>query len=73
MVFFDFEKPLEELQEQINKLEEVGAKSGVDVSDKVLELRGKMEAKREDIYKNLTGWQRVQISRHPERPGRGSR
>jgi acetyl-CoA carboxylase carboxyl transferase subunit alpha len=68
MTFMDFEKPLEALYEQLQKLREVGEKGEVDVSDMVRELEVKIEARRGEIYAGLTGWQKVQLSRHPERP-----
>lgn len=68
MTFMDFEKPLEALYEQLDKLKEVGAKGEVDVSEMVHELEMKILARREELYKQLTGWQKVQLSRHPERP-----
>ena len=64
MTFMDFEKPLEALYEQLEKLKEVGEKGELDVSDMVHELEGKIETKRKDIYASLTGWQKVQLSRH---------
>ncbi len=66
--FMDFEKPLEALFEQLEKLREVGEQGEVDVTMMVRELEQKIASKREEIYTNLTGWQRVQLSRHPERP-----
>lgn len=68
MQFLDFEKPLEELYAQMNKLKEMSAKSQVDVSATVRELETSIEKTRSQIYENLTPWQRVQLSRHPERP-----
>ncbi|OSZ82107.1 acetyl-CoA carboxylase carboxyl transferase subunit alpha [Chitinophagaceae bacterium IBVUCB1] len=68
MQFLDFEKPLEELYNQMNKLKEMSAKNQVDVSATVRELEVSIEKTREKIYNNLTPWQRVQLSRHPERP-----
>jgi acetyl-CoA carboxylase carboxyl transferase subunit alpha len=68
MIFMDFEKPLEALYEQLEKLKEVGSKGEVDVSDMLRELEGKIRLRREELYKHLTGWQKVQLSRHPERP-----
>lgn len=67
-VFLEFEKPLELLSEQLEKLKEVGEKGEVDVSDMIKELENKIKAKRKEIYANLSGWQKVQLSRHPERP-----
>lgn len=68
MVFLDFEKPLESLYEQLEKIRQVGEKGDVDVSPMIQELEKKINAKRIEIYDNLSGWQRVQLSRHPERP-----
>ena len=68
MQFLDFEKPLEDLYTQIEKMKEVGAKNSVDVSASVQQLEAAAEKTREQIYENLTPWQRVQLSRHPERP-----
>lgn len=68
MQFLDFEKPLEDLYTQINKLKEMSAKNKVDVTNSIKELEGAIETTRGRIYQNLTPWQRVQLSRHPERP-----
>lgn len=68
MTFMDFEKPLEALYEQLEKLREVGEKGEVDVTEMIRELESKIQQKRKDIFANLTGWQKVQLSRHPERP-----
>jgi acetyl-CoA carboxylase carboxyl transferase subunit alpha len=68
MIFMDFEKPLEVLYEQLEKLKDVGTQGEVDVSDMIRELEKKIIAKRKDIYAQLSGWQKVQLSRHPERP-----
>ncbi len=68
MILLDFEKPITELQEQIEKAKQIGEKTKVDVSATVLELEKRIEQTRKDIFNNLTPWQKVQISRHPERP-----
>jgi acetyl-CoA carboxylase carboxyl transferase subunit alpha len=68
MVFLDFEKPLESLYEQLDKLRQVGEEGVIDVSESIKELEKKIVATKKEIYSNLTGWQRVQLSRHPERP-----
>jgi len=68
MTFMDFEKPLEALYEQLEKLREVGEKGEVDVTDMIRELESKIQQKRKDIFANLSGWQKVQLSRHPDRP-----
>lgn len=68
MQFLDFEKPIEDLYSQINKLKELSVKNKVDVSGSIREMETAIEKARTDIYSNLTPWQRVQVSRHPERP-----
>ncbi len=65
---FDFEKPIGELMDQLEKVKQVAEKSKVDVSATIKELEEKIEKAKQDLYTNLTGWQKVQISRHPERP-----
>ena len=65
---FDFEKPIADLQQQIEKVKQVSEKTKVDMSATLIELEEKLEATKQRIYTNLSGWQNVQISRHPERP-----
>lgn len=67
-VYLDFEKPLEEIQEQINSTIEIGEKGKVDVSATLEELSIKLEETTKEIYANLTPWQKVQVSRHQQRP-----
>lgn len=67
-VYLDFEEPLKELEEQIARTNEIGATTEVDMADKVEELEQKLQAKTIEIFSNLTPWQRVQLSRHPDRP-----
>jgi acetyl-CoA carboxylase carboxyl transferase subunit alpha len=68
MVFLDFEAPLEALYDQLEKIKQVGEKGEVDLSATIRELENKIKSKRKEIYANLSGWQKVQLSRHPERP-----
>ncbi len=68
MIFLDFERDLESLYEQLEKLREVGGQGDLDVSPMVAEMEEKIRSTRAEIYANLTGWQKVQLSRHPERP-----
>lgn len=68
MNFLDFEKPIEELVEQLEKLKQVGEKSSVNISASIKELEDKIQATRKKIAAELTPWQRVQLSRHPDRP-----
>ncbi len=68
MQFLDFEKPLEDLNNQLEKIKAIAEKNHVDMSASVKELESSLEETRKHIYENLTPWQRVQLSRHPERP-----
>jgi len=68
MTFLDFEKPIEELYEQLNKLKKIGENGKVDIQSTIVEMESKIEQTKQSIYKNLNSWQRVQLSRHPERP-----
>ncbi len=67
-IYLDFEKKIEELDEQLVKLKEIESKGEVDASATVQELEQKIIDTKKEIYDNLTPWQRVQVSRHPERP-----
>ncbi len=68
MIFLDFEKPIEELTDQLEKTRKLHETGKVDLQSTIKELEGKIEEARENIYSHLNGWQRVQLSRHPERP-----
>ncbi len=68
MAYFDFEKPIQDLEEQLKKVKEVAEKGKVNVSASIKELEQKIIETKKSLYKNLNGWQRVQISRHPDRP-----
>jgi acetyl-CoA carboxylase carboxyl transferase subunit alpha len=65
---FDFEKPIAELAQQIEKVKQVADKTKVDMSATLTELEQKLETTQQSLYNNLTGWQKVQMSRHAERP-----
>ena len=66
--YLDFEKPIEELENQLQNLREMEDKSEVDVGDTIDQLEKKLENYKKDVYSNLSGWEKVQLSRHPERP-----
>lgn len=68
MVFLEFEKNLESLYQQLEKMKEVSEEGVIDVQDKIKELEKKIKAEQKEIYGNLTGWQKVLLSRHPNRP-----
>ena len=65
---FDFEKPIVELETKISEMKELGVDGGVDISEEIEQLENKAVKLREEIYSNLTRWQRVQLARHPNRP-----
>lgn len=68
MSTFDFEKPIIELQEQLEKAKQIAEKGKVDMSASIQQLEENILKTKKEIYGNLSGWQKVQISRHPERP-----
>ena len=68
MEYLDFELPIKELEEQLDKCVIIGEESDVDVSETCKQIEKKLNETRKEIYKNLTAWQRVQLSRHPNRP-----
>jgi len=68
MNFLDFEKPIEELTLQLDQLKEAGKVDHVSVEEKIVELEEQIRQKQKEIYSNLTVWQRIQVSRHPDRP-----
>ena len=68
MEYLDFELPLKDLKDQLDKCNVIGDESKVDVRDTSKKLKEKIEAKKKEIYSNITPWQRVQLSRHPSRP-----
>lgn len=68
MDYLDFELPIKELEDQLNKCQIIGLESDVDVTNTCKQIEKKLIETKRDIYKNLTAWQRVQLSRHPNRP-----
>ena len=68
MEYLDFEQPIKELQEQYAKACNIGEESEVDVTATCKQIEKKLTEKKKEIYKNLTSWQKVQLSRHPDRP-----
>lgn len=67
-VYLDFEEPIKELEEQLEKNITLQEEKDVDTSKIVKEIEKKLKDTRKEIYSNLSAWQRVQVSRHPERP-----
>ncbi len=68
MEYLDFELPIKELEEQLEKCQVIGEESDVDVTQTCKKIEKKLVETKKEIYKNLTAWQRVQLSRHPNRP-----
>lgn len=68
MEYLEFELPIKELEDQLEKCQIIGEESDVDVTETCKQIEKKLAETKKDIYKNLTAWQRVQLSRHPNRP-----
>jgi acetyl-CoA carboxylase carboxyl transferase subunit alpha len=66
--FLDFEKPIKDLFDEIEKLRLASEKTKVDLSDSINKLYDQVTERRRDITAHLTPWQKVQLSRHPDRP-----
>ncbi len=68
MEYLDFELPIKELEDQLDKCLLIGEESEVDVSKTCKNIEKKLQKTKKEIYSKLTPWQRVQLSRHPSRP-----
>jgi acetyl-CoA carboxylase carboxyl transferase subunit alpha len=64
----EFEKPLRELEKQLETLHQQSLENNIDMSTELAAIEEKIETTKRDIYSNLTPWQRVQVARHPKRP-----
>jgi len=64
----EFEKPLRELEKQLEALHQQSLENNIDMSAELAAIEEKIETTKKDIYSNLTPWQRVQVARHPKRP-----
>ncbi|SHJ24967.1 acetyl-CoA carboxylase carboxyl transferase subunit alpha [Hymenobacter daecheongensis DSM 21074] len=67
-MLLDFEQPIAALEGKLREMQQLALDSQVDVSEAVTALEAKIKALKKETYANLTRWQRVQLSRHPERP-----
>ena len=67
-IYLEFEKPISELRKKIEELEKLSQNSQIDVSVELKALNAKLTKMTKDIYTHLSPWQRIQLSRHPERP-----
>ena len=68
MEYLDFELPIKELIDQLEKTIEIGKETNSNVNDLRKEIEAKIKTTKKEIYNNLTPWQIVQLSRHPNRP-----
>ena len=68
MEYLDFEKPIKELTEKLVKAKEIGEDKDIDISKTIFDIENQIKNKRKEIYSNLSSWQKVQLSRHPNRP-----
>ena len=64
----DFEKPIIELENKLNQMKEIASKSGKSLDNEAISLEEKITELKKEIFSNLTRWQKVQLSRHPNRP-----
>ena len=64
----DFEKPIIELENKLNQMKDIAAKNGKSLDNEALSLEDKIIELKKEIFSNLTRWQKVQLSRHPNRP-----
>ena len=64
----EFEKPLRELEKQLDTLHQQSLENNIDMSAELSAIEDKIETTKKEIYTNLTPWQRVQVARHPKRP-----
>ncbi|GAA4498551.1 acetyl-CoA carboxylase carboxyltransferase subunit alpha [Hymenobacter ginsengisoli] len=67
-MLLDFEQPIAALEGKLQEMQKLAAESDVDVTEAVVALEAKINSLKKETYANLTRWQRVQLSRHPERP-----
>ncbi|MFQ3576192.1 MAG: acetyl-CoA carboxylase carboxyltransferase subunit alpha [Cytophagales bacterium] len=67
-MYLEFEKPIAEMEAKLADMKALAEENGVNVDDAAKTLDEKIKKLKKDIYQNLTRWQRVQLSRHPERP-----
>ena len=68
MEFLEFEVPIKEILDQIDKCKSIEDESDVDITKTYNLLQKKLVETKKHIYRNLSAWQRVQLSRHPNRP-----
>lgn len=67
-MLLDFEKPIAELEAKLEDMKQIAQNSDANVKDAIKALEKKIRQLKKETFENLTGWQRVQLSRHPDRP-----
>jgi Acetyl-CoA carboxylase alpha subunit len=68
MDYLDFEQPIRDIEEQLQKSRDLEKETEVDMGKTIKEIEKRLENTKKEIFKNLSAWQRVQLSRHPRRP-----
>ena len=68
MIYLDFEKPIEELADKLTKAKELADIDNLDTTKIISDIEEKILKTKKNIYNNLSPWQKVQVSRHPQRP-----
>ena len=66
--FLDFEKPIKDLIDEIERLKHAGEQKKIDYTDQIQKLEAQILERRQELTKSLSSWQKVQLSRHPDRP-----
>ena len=64
----DFEEPLKKIVDKIESLKNSSSSTGIDVTQSIYQLEQQLNNKKNEIYSNLSRWQKVQLARHPNRP-----
>jgi len=64
----DFEEPIIELEKRIEEIQKLASEKGLDLDDEIKTLRVKLNKKMDEVFNDLTSWQRVRLARHPNRP-----
>lgn len=67
-MYLDFEKPISDLETKIGEMHKMQEDTSMDMTVAIKNLEDSLKSLQKELYTNLTGWQRVQLSRHPDRP-----
>ncbi|MDD3089138.1 MAG: acetyl-CoA carboxylase carboxyltransferase subunit alpha [Candidatus Omnitrophica bacterium] len=67
-IILDFEKPILELEKKIEELKKFTEREEIDLSDEIIKLTSRLDTLKKETFNNLSPWQKVQLSRHPDRP-----